>query len=265
MQAILLNSALLMYSLFSVRNYAQQLRHRAKTFIGARPWLFFPMFRRRSAFDDLLVTRSTDLCIEGFPRSGNSFAVGTVEHAQSQPVQIAHHTHVPANAMRACEWDIPTLVLVREPKDAVISGVALSKQVQEEEHDADDSVQFVPYRDRLWAWKIFYRSLLSYRNRILAATLGAVVEDMGCVVDQVNDRFGTDFERFDPTPENVSEVHSGRGYHAGPSERRAELKEETRADFDERLRSDPALRETLSDAEALHERFVEEGSTVASP
>ncbi|PSR02909.1 MAG: chromosome partitioning protein ParB [Bacteroidetes bacterium SW_11_45_7] len=37
-----------------------------------------------------------------------------------------------------------------------------------------------------------------------------------------------------------------------------------RADFDERLRSDPALRETLSDAEALHERFVEEGARLLS-
>ena len=138
-----------MAAAFIPERWTRTLRHRAKTFVGARPWLFFPLFRPRPAFDDLLVTRSSDLCIEGFPRSGNSFAVGAVEHAQSTPIQIAHHTHVPANAMRACEWDIPTLVLVREPKDAVISGVALSKQVQEEEHDADDPVQVVSFQDRL--------------------------------------------------------------------------------------------------------------------
>jgi len=245
--------------------WTRTLRHRAKTFIGARPRLFFPIFRRRSAFDDLLATRSTDLCIEGFPRSGNSFAVGAVEHAQSEPIQIAHHTHVPANAMRACEWGIPTLVLIRDPYDAIVSGVALSKQIQVEEHDADAPVQRVTFRDRLTAWGTFYRSLMSYRDRLLVAPLGAVVEDMGRVIDRVNDRFGTDFERFDHTPDAVAEVHSGRGYHAGPSERRAALKEKTRADFDEQLRSNSSLQNTLSTAEALHERFMEEGATVGSP
>jgi hypothetical protein len=241
---------------FVPERWTRTLRHRVKTFVGARPWLFFPLFRPRPAFDDLLVTRSSDLCIEGFPRSGNSFAVGAVEHAQSQPVQIAHHTHVPANAMRACEWDIPTLVLIRQPKDAVISGVALSKQVQEEEHDADDPVQFVSFQDRLWAWNVFYRSLAPYRNQMLVAPLGAVVEDMGRVIDRINKRFGTDFEHFDHTPEAVAKVHSGRGYHAGPSERRTELKKEVRAHLDEQLRTDSGFREALLDAETLYEDFV---------
>ena len=96
------------------------------------------------------------------------------------------------------------------------------------------------------------------------ATLGAVVEDMGRVIDRINKRFGTDFEHFDHTPEAVAKVHSGRGYHAGPSERRAALKEETRADLDERLQTDSSLRETLSDAEALYEEFVGDSAVVTS-
>lgn len=249
---------------FVPERWTRTWRHRAKTFVGARPWLFFPLFRPRPAFDDLLATRSSDLCIEGFPRSGNSFAVGAVEHAQSQPVQIAHHTHVPANAMRACEWDIPTLVLIRDPYDAVVSGVALGKQIQMEEHGVDAPIQRVPFQDHLWAWNTFYRSLMPHRDRLLVAPLGAVVEDMGRVIDRINKRFGTDFEHFDHTPEAVAKVHSGRGYHAGPSERRAALKEETRADLDERLQTDSSLRETLSDAEALHEDFIGDSAAVTS-
>jgi hypothetical protein len=153
-------------------------------------------------------------------------------------------------------------VLIRDPKAAVISGVALSKHIQEEEHNADDPVQWVSFRDRLWAWNVFYRSLAPYRNRILVARLGAIVEDMGRVIRWVNDRFGTDFECFEHTPGNVSEVHSGRGYHAGPSERRAELKKETRIDFDEQLRSNTALRDTLSRAERLFETFVDDSAAV---
>lgn len=239
------------------------LRHRARTFIGARPWLFFPIYRRRSAFDDLLVTPSTDLCIEGFPRSGNSFAVGAVKHAQSQPIQIAHHTHVPANAIQACEWGIPTLVLIRNPYDAVVSCIALGKQIQEEEHNADEPVQWVSYQDHLRAWIVFYRSLTSYRRRMLVARLDTVVDDMGNVIDLINDRYDMDFERFDHTRGAVAKVHAEQGYHAGPNERRAALKEETRTNFDEQLQRDSVLKDVLSEAERLYERFANEATTVS--
>ena len=242
--------------------WTHTLRHRAKTFIGARPWLFFPIFRRRSTFDDLLVTRETDICIEGFPRSANSFAVGAFEHAQSEPIRIAHHTHVPANAMRACEWDIPTLVLIRDPYDAIVSGTALSKQIQEEEHGVDTPIQRVPFHFKLSSWHTFYRSLLPYHNKFLSAALGTVVEDMGTVIDRINERFGTEFDRFEHTPETVEEVHSGRGYHAGPSQRRADLKQETQADFDEHLEAGTALQRTLKRAKALFETFTSDLDTV---
>jgi len=248
---------------FDLQRWIRTLRHRAKTFVGARPWLFFPIFRRRSAFDDLLVTQATDLCIEGFPRSGNSFAVGAVEYAQSKPIQIAHHTHVPANAMRACEYGRPTLVLIRDPYDAVVSAVGLNKHVQVKEKGVAAPVQLISFRDHLWAWNTFYQSLTPYRERFLVVPLGAVVEDMGSVIDRVNDRFETDFDPFDHTSEAVAQVHAGRGYHAGPSEQRDALKANIRTDFDEQLLEDTALQSALSRAKHLYNTFVNSSAAIA--
>ncbi|MCS3953189.1 hypothetical protein [Salinibacter ruber] len=86
--------------------------------------------------------------------------------------------------------------------------------------------------------------------------LGAVVDDMGRVIDRINAHFGTDFDRFEHTPDAVAEVHAGRGYHAGPSEQRDQLKADTRADFDAQLQADPALRHTLEEANALHDALT---------
>jgi hypothetical protein len=158
--------------------------------------------------------------------------------------------------MQACEWGIPVVVLIRNPKDAVVSGVALSKQVRIVEHNIEVPEQQVPFKDRIWAWNVFYRALLPYRDRLLVITLGAVVEDMGHVIDRVNDCFDTDFRRFEHTPKTVTEVHARQGYHAGPSERRTELKKEVRAHLDEQLRTDSGFREALLDAETLYEDFV---------
>ena len=234
------------------------LRHRAKWFVGARPWLYFPLFRCRSGYDGLLVDEQTDICIEGYPRSANSFAVGAFEHAQQRPVRVAHHTHVPANPMRACERGVPTLVLIRDPYDAVVSHVALGKQSQIEEEKIDNPVQRLSFKTLLNAWRTFYHSVQPYREQMVVASLGVVVEDMGRVIDRVNAHFGTDFDRFEHTPDAVAEVHAGRGYHAGPSEQRDQLKADTRADFDAQLQSDPALQRTLEEANALFDAFTTE-------
>jgi hypothetical protein len=245
---------------FDPRGWIHTLRHRAKTFVGARPWLFFPLFRRRAGYEDLLVTPSTDLCIEGFPRSANSFAVGAVQHAQPEPLRIAHHTHVPANPMRACEWDVPTVVLIREPSDAVVSIVALQKEVRD-----DPSESPVSLRDWLDAWWVFYRALVPYRERgnLVVAPFRTVISDMGRVIEQVNDHFGTDFVPFDHTESGVEAVHGARGFHAGPSDRRDQLKAETRAAFNNALQDDASFRNSLDEAEQLFDAYVEASNTAS--
>jgi len=239
---------------FDPQCWFHTLRHRAKTFVGARPRLFFPLFRRRAGYDDLLVTRSTDLCVEGFPRSANSFAVGAVRHAQPAPVAIAHHTHVPANPMRACEWGIPTVVLIREPSDAVVSLVALQKEVRDDAFAPPRSV-----RDGLSAWRAFYRALVPYRERgaFVVAPFRTVIHDVGRVLEQVNAHFGTEFVPFDHTEAAVAAVHDERGVHAGPSDRRDRLKAETRAAFEDALQADASFREALAAAERLFAAYVD--------
>jgi len=244
------------------QRWAHTVRRRGKTVVGAHPNLFFPLFRPRSAFDDLLVTKKTDICIEGFPRSANSFSVQAFRYAQPQSVQVAHHTHVPANAMRACEWAIPTLVLIRSPCDAIVSRVALDKEVQTVEQNADSSRQYVSFAAWLHAWQSFYRSLLPYweRGDFLIAPFTAVIQNMGCVIEHVNAHFGTDFVPFDHTEEAVATVRADQGYHAGPSDRRAHFKDIARTDFDEALQTSSALQRRLADANQLFTQYVEQAA-----
>lgn len=242
-----------------VKKLSRRVRHNTKTFLGSRPTLFFPIFRRRRAFDDLLVTETTDICIEGFPRSANSFAVGAFEHAQTNPVTIAHHTHVPANAMRACKWGIPTIVLVRSPYDAIVSVVALKKESQLVEDGVSEPAQLVSFRDWVRTWCEFYRTLNAFRNRdyLVVAPFSLVIHDMGHVIEQVNRHSETDFRLFEHTEENVDIVQSELGYHAGPNNRREQLKENTRKDFDCALQTDSLLQHRMDVAEELYTAYLE--------
>ena len=55
---------------------------------------------------DLMVRRGTEICIEGFPRSGNTFAVYAFE-LWNPGSQVAHHLHAPGQFVRALRLSVP--------------------------------------------------------------------------------------------------------------------------------------------------------------
>ena len=244
----------------SFARWIRILRFRLKKFLGTRPALYFSVYRYRTGHTNLLVDSTSDLCVEGFPRSANSFTVSAITAAQPDSIAVAHHTHVAANAMRACQLGVPTLVLIRSPRDAVVSLTALGYQTRDAQPEEATGAPPIPFRLQVKAWIAFYEALAPYRNSYVVAPFEAVIDDVGAVVERINTRFATDFARFDHTPENVAALHENRGYHAGPSEHRAAIKEAVRTSFERTLDANPAFRSRLQDAETLHQSWLARSS-----
>ncbi|MCS3827492.1 hypothetical protein GGP85_002962 [Salinibacter ruber] len=174
-------------------------------------------------------------------------------------MEVAHHTHVPANAMRACEWGIPAVVLIRSPYDAIVSRVALRKEVQRAEGEVERPHQVISFHNWMQVWISFYRSLDPNRKqkKLLVAPFQIVIQNLGRVIERVNVQFGTDFVPFEHSDEAVAAVHEELGYHSGPNERRETFKEETRMELDAALQADRSLQEKMDRAERLFDSFVE--------
>lgn len=156
---------------------------------GVVPGSFLPPESYRSRG---LANRETELVIEGFPRSGNSFAVTAMEMAQEESLRIAHHFHVPAQIIYACRHRIPVLVLIRKASDAVIS-----KKIRTPSVKLDQS-----FRD----WIRFYKCIIPCRDRYVIAEFEDITGDFGRVVDRINSKFGTHFNRFVHSEENRDKV-----------------------------------------------------------
>ena len=227
-----------------------KVRHRAKHCLGRRPRLYHWTYRLRDGYAERLVTDETDLCIEGFPRSANSFAVGAVEHAQPEPLRIAHHNHVPAPLLNATRRGLPTVVLIRDPVDTVISNRGLQLQVAAQE--GKETPPHIPYERQLRTWIAWYERVWPVRDQIVVAPFGVVTDDMGQIIDAVNAQFGTDFSRFEHSDEQVEAIRSSYGYHALPTDQRARLKEQARARFEQALGPDAAV---VEEARALYRRY----------
>jgi hypothetical protein len=100
-----------------------------------------------------LARASTLLCVEGFPRSGNGFALTCVGEALDIPQsRIAHHTHSIANVRRAVGLGLPTYVLVREPGDCCASLVIWGAS-----RTMDDGLK---------AYEAYHRALLALGPRV---------------------------------------------------------------------------------------------------
>jgi hypothetical protein len=226
--------------------------YEAQTVVAAHPALALPLARVRG--HGVPVGRNTEVVIEGYPRSANSFTVAAFRRAQGREVRVAHHVHAPAQVLAAVRWGIPALVLVRRPEDAVLEYVLKKPHVT--------------VAQALRGWVRFYRPLLPLRGGFVVGRFEEVTSDLGAVIRRLNERFGTRFVPFEHTEDNARaaldeldrwwrdrlgpgpllELTVGR-----PSELRDRLKEELRP----RYRA-PSLAPLRERAEALYRRFVVE-------
>jgi hypothetical protein len=166
----------------------QRAVYEAATIVGRWPRASLPLARRRG--HGVVLSDRTDVVIEGYPCSGNSFAVAAFALAQPTPIDIGHHTHTPAHLMAAVRRRVPAVALIREPDDAV--------------RDFLDTRPSLTLRQAMRGYVRFYEPLLSIRDRLLVARFADVMTDFGAVVRRLNDRFATSFREFEPTPSNVA-------------------------------------------------------------
>lgn len=227
-----------------------------RRYIGEHPGLFSGLYRARPAYRDLLVDRETGIVVEGFPRSGNTFAVYALEHAQKgtgrENIRPAHHLHAPAQVMLAAKWKIPCLVLIREPTEAALSLVVRDPRIS----------LLQAFRH----YVSFYEVAARYRDNFVLAPFEGVIGDYGTVINDVNERFGTGFRPFQHDEENVKEVfetieqaHRKRRGSDNVVEERisrpSQAKDERKAELREDLQT-PKVRALAGRAGEVYERLT---------
>jgi hypothetical protein len=211
-----------------------------------------PVLCRRLIKSGEQLSEETDIVIEGFPRTGNTFAVIAFQSAQPNTLSIAHHVHAPGPVLDAMRLGKPAIVLIREPEETILSFVIRFRGLT--------------LGQGLRSYSRFYSPLLPHRSRFVTARFDDLVGDFGGVLRRVNEMFGTAFEEFEHTESNIARVQSevdqwdrntfgeGRRLEEGrarPSAVRTRMKDELRAAYLSRK-----LASLRARAEALYERFA---------
>lgn len=169
-----------------------ELRHELRMRIARHPRLFLPLVDLKPRLRPLRVRHDTELVIEGFPRSANTFSVLAFERLQSRPVRLAHHLHAPAQVIQAARWGVPVLLLLRNPRDALVSlllrypGARAGRCLRE--------------------YVGFHRAVFPFREHCVVADFEQVTTDIGQVIGRVNRRFDRHFDAGDRAGDLVTQV-----------------------------------------------------------
>lgn len=202
--------------------------------------------------------RDTELLIEGYPRSGNSFVEAAFLCAQPSKVRLAHHCHAAAQVLLGAKWRVPTLVIIRDPLEAACSLIM---------HHPDI---FTP-ETALQEYLVFYRAIFPVRDKFVLADFKQVTTDLGVAIKAVNQKYDTGFGVFEHNEANVAKAYAlledisrtrgtasadGEPYSPAKSEQekleRAREKQRIREAFDP-----PLVQSLLAEARTLYTRFLD--------
>jgi hypothetical protein len=176
----------------SLRMLLYRLRYDLRTIASSYPSIYLPIVRRMRSSRQRFIEPGTELVIEGFPRSGNTFTQAAFEFAQQRPVRTAHHLHAPAQVIEAVRHGIPTLIVIRPARNAVVAWAMTDTRLG--------------LRQVLWSYLRYHRAIEPYVGECLVARFDQVTSDLAAVIRRINRRFSTEFDEFPHTPENVERV-----------------------------------------------------------
>ena len=113
------------------------------------------------------VSQKTDLCVEGFPGSANTFVSNTIREALVGCANIESHFHWTAQLKRALALQAPTLVVVREPHAACSSLKSKRPQLRD---------WIIVLR-----WMQYHRFVLQHRARLDIVLFEDVIRDVDLI------------------------------------------------------------------------------------
>lgn len=121
-----------------------------------------------------LATINKALVVEGFPRSGNTFLSDFLLVTQSPSFRFAHHTHLIENVMLGIDNNLPAVVIMRNPLDAIASFVIYSEK----------SVEFA-----IDKWLRFYAEAERLDSRALLVSFETITANPVRIIEELNAKF----------------------------------------------------------------------------
>ena len=233
-----------------IRERLLQLKFEFRSRVAREPWLsplhrlivWWTQYKMIGHIDihECRVGPKTEFVLDGFQGTANSFATRAFKYAQEDFVRIAHHLHSPAQIIEAVQRDIPTLVTLRNPKDAVASVIS--------------RWPYVTPQQGLRSYVKFYRKIEPYTGDFVLSPFNQTTQHLDRAFRAVNEQFGTQFDVFEHSEQNVRAIRDPKSLQSDEEMRRQERKSKVKNQL-AKSRYTAAVRE----ANEVHQRLLSHG------
>lgn len=144
----------------------------------------FALAKRRS---ELFPFVGTDLVVEGFPRSANTYVLHALKWSNPE-FKYASHLHACGPIRHAAKKNMPMLVLIREPRSAVVS-LAIRENIR---------------LDYCFYWYLkFYKCVEQHRRSLVLADFATVTRELEPLYKELRRTFGLQLRQ---APKELSEL-----------------------------------------------------------
>ena len=151
---------------------------KTKFFLSKSSSLFLILFKIFRYNDRRIVNKKTNLVIEGFPRSANTFCYAAFKTIEPK-LSISSHIHLPVNVNLAFKKKVPCIVLIREPLDCIISFIIREK---------------VDIKYAMEYYLFFHKNLKINYSNLLIVQFSTIVHDFSIVIKKFNSIFKENYK-----------------------------------------------------------------------
>ncbi|MGB5024325.1 MAG: hypothetical protein WBO44_03200, partial [Saprospiraceae bacterium] len=136
-------------------------------------------------------TKKTDIVIDGYPRSGNTYATYAFIAVQKSNFNVANHIQKKSQFLLAEKYGIPAILLIRQPLETISSLL-----IRQPQYDPETLLE---------GYYFLYSGLKNH-NSYIVAPFDKLINNYGSIIQKVNDKYGTNFDLYEKTNENEEKV-----------------------------------------------------------
>jgi hypothetical protein len=172
------------------------IRNKVKHLLAGNPYLFYPVFKifgGQHFIKECMLNEESEIVIEGFPRSANTFSVVAFRFAQKRKINIAHHLHVESQVIEGVKKGLPVVVLIRNPDEAMKSLMVREPKMKAE-------YGFKRYCE-------FYSSVKKLRSKVVIAEFKEITNNYSKIIENVNAKFNVEYIPYESNRYNDESVY----------------------------------------------------------
>lgn len=228
------------------------IRRLFRLFVSTRPALYQAYARLENL--QFRLTGGTQIVVDSYPRSANSFFEAAFTRAHGGRIEVAHHSHAAAQVLSGVARGLPCIVLVREPEAAIASFYEM--------HGGHYPIWLCTQE-----YVAFYSALVHVLDKLIVVTTENLEARFFDLMVQVRDTHSLDIEPFEVDARVRAELFeqvdaTGRARNGSVVERYSESlsseeKSQRRANLDKIRHSirSPRNAHRLAKANAVYYRF----------